>query len=311
METRITKMLAGILAIVCFSVFPVFSLPPYPVPTITADVSRVINGDTVEVRIIDAPRDSPVVVGQIVTIRYIGIATLETLHSNKPVEKLGKEASDFNRSLVEARTVYLELDVGYWDSYSRLLAYVYLDQQGFAMVNAMLVALGFAKASPYPQNVRYERQFRDLEATARTLQLGLWYSGNANTEPGYETTLSAETVVAGFVDAGPPVENVVHYTAETDPNNLLGRPGQYIGKSSWADSRIEQHSSGPIGGTVEVFASPEDLASRRKYIELVTKDIPIMRQYIYQAGNALVRLEFDFTPAQAAEYEKVLLSLTD
>ena len=49
----------------------------------------------------------------------------------------------------------------------------------------------------------------------------------------------------------------------------------------------------------------------RDYIESVTAGTPILKQYIHQSGNALVRLECDLTPDEAAEYETVLLPLAE
>lgn len=177
-----SRLLLAVSFLVCVVGLSVSAFPPNPAPTVEASVLRVIDGDTIEVRITEAPPGSPVAIGETVKVRYIGIDTPETVHPNKPVEKFGKEASEFNHSIVDEHSVYLELDIGPWDRYDRLLAYVYLDSQGFAMVNAMLVALGFANASPYPPNVRYESQFRELEATARTLELGLWYTPKVEEE---------------------------------------------------------------------------------------------------------------------------------
>jgi hypothetical protein len=42
------------------------------------------------------------------------------------------------------------------------------------MVNAILVAMGFANVATYPPNVRYVKVFQELEKTARDLKLGLW-----------------------------------------------------------------------------------------------------------------------------------------
>lgn len=122
---------------------------------------------------------------------------------------------------------------------------------------------------------------------------------------------SAEAIVEAFQAAGLPIGESVVYTATTDPNHRLGRPGQYTGKASWADTRIEQpeSSDGPTGGTVEVFASKDELAARRDYIKSVQESMPMLQQYILESGNALLRLEFALTPDQAAEYERVLESL--
>jgi micrococcal nuclease len=167
---RIALLLTVVTAFVAVNAS---ALPPEAAPTITATVLSVTDGDTIRVRIQSAGTSS-LVAGTEWAVRYIGIDTPETVHPTQPVEEMGAEASACNASLVSGRTVYLELDVGRTDLYGRLLAYVYLDAQGYAMVNAILVAMGFANASPYAPNYRYEDVFRVLEAAAREAELGLW-----------------------------------------------------------------------------------------------------------------------------------------
>jgi micrococcal nuclease len=94
-----------------------------------AKVIRVIDGDTIELE------------GG-VKVRYIGIDTPETVHPSKPVQFMGKEASAFNRQLVEGKDVRLEYDVQRTDKYGRTLAYVYV---GDTFVNAELVKQGYAQ----------------------------------------------------------------------------------------------------------------------------------------------------------------------
>ena len=124
-----------------------------------ATVKRVIDGDTIEL-------------GTGETVRYIGIDAPETVHPNKPVEYYGKEASEFNRKLVEGEKVKLEFDVERKDRYGRTLAYVYLSNGLF--VNAKMVGSGYARVSTYAPNVKYANNFLNMERVARTNRLGLW-----------------------------------------------------------------------------------------------------------------------------------------
>lgn len=168
-------ILAGI-AVTILSLFAV-ALPPFDPPAIEAQVAEVVDGDTISVVLRSVPEElsGELAVGTTVRVRYIGIDTPETVHPSQPVEKFGREASAFNESLVGGKTVYLELDAQLWDRYQQLLAYLYLDPQGYAMVNAILVAMGFATVSTYPPNVRYAHIFIVLEQTARALGLGFWH----------------------------------------------------------------------------------------------------------------------------------------
>jgi len=147
-----------------------WGLPPNPPPNIEAQVTSVIDGDTIDVLIMSVPTDleEELTVGHVIRVRYIGIQAPEADTQESKV------ATEINASLVQNRIVYLELDENYWDRYGRLLAYVYLDPDGHIMVNAIMLAVGFANTAPCPPNVRYERELRELERTAQSLGVGLW-----------------------------------------------------------------------------------------------------------------------------------------
>ena len=117
-------------------------------------MSRVVDGDTIEVRFPD---------GRSEKVRYIGMNTPE-IHGG--TECFGKKASAYNKGLVEDKTVWLEMDVEKRDKYFRSLSYVYLDPNGDAMVNAITVAQGCAQIAMYPPNVKYVDLFRELQRGA-------------------------------------------------------------------------------------------------------------------------------------------------
>lgn len=126
-------------------------------------VERVVDGDTI--RLSDGR-----------TLRYIGIDTPETVAPQKPVECFGKEASEFNSTLVAGKTVWLEKDISEVDRYGRLLRYVYLDESASlsAQVNALLVQQGFAYASSYPPDVKWQQQLQLFQQEADRTNQGLW-----------------------------------------------------------------------------------------------------------------------------------------
>ena len=141
----------------------------------TAKVVRVIDGDTIEISATDGPASGGEN-GQ--KIRYIGIDTPETVDPRKAVQCFGQEAAAKNRELVEGKTVSLEKDVSETDKYGRLLRYVYFDASTSSgqviFVNELLVKEGFAHASSYPPDVKYQDQFQKAEQEARVNNLGLW-----------------------------------------------------------------------------------------------------------------------------------------
>jgi micrococcal nuclease len=142
---------------------------PAPGTRLDAIVTRVVDGDTVKVR----------VRGRLETVRYIGMDTPETVKPHTPVQCYGKAASAFNARLVRARTVRLVFDAERRDRYGRLLAYVYREPDGL-FVNAELVRRGYAQPLTIPPNVAHSSEFRRLARTARSGGRGLWAACGAS-----------------------------------------------------------------------------------------------------------------------------------
>lgn len=139
-----------------------------------AEVTRVVDGDTIEVVITgrtDGPGAGLAEVGVSHKVRLTGIDTPESVKPGSPVECFGKEASDATSALLEGREVALVKDAEEVDGYDRLLRYVYLNDE---MVNARLVVNGYASAYTYPPNVRHSSLFVQLERAARDDDRGLW-----------------------------------------------------------------------------------------------------------------------------------------
>ena len=140
--------------------------PSGPVHHETADVVRVVDGDTLEVFLDGEPR----------IIRLIGVDTPETVHPRRPVECFGAEASAFMTRLAAGKQVRLETDqqTGNRDRYRRLLRYVYLPDG--RILNAEIIAQGYGFAYTRYPFTRME-DFRSLERDARAAGRGLWAEG--------------------------------------------------------------------------------------------------------------------------------------
>lgn len=115
--------------------------------------------------------------------------------------------------------------------------------------------------------------------------------------------ISAMVIVNTLADAGLPISDITEYTAETDPNSLLGRPGQYIQKVNFADTTLDQTIQDLNGGSVEVFTSETDAQNRKTYIDSIGASMPMMVEYSYINGTVLLRLSKDMIPDQAAAYQ--------
>jgi micrococcal nuclease len=158
------------------------TLPEEPLGYETATVERVVDGDTIEVRIdenVPGPAGGQGVVGETYDVRLIGIDTPESVKPNTPVECFAKEASAAAKALLEGESVRLVKDVEETDRYERLLRYVYIGEE---MANARLVANGYAYAYTYPPNIRHSELFVQLQREARTNDRGLWAPGTCDGE---------------------------------------------------------------------------------------------------------------------------------
>lgn len=130
-------------------------------------VVRVVDGDTIIVNF----------KGKDERLRLIGVDTPESVHPDKSKNSyLGVKASNFTKNKLTGKHVSLEFDVQARDHYGRLLAYVYLDN---VMFNKTLLRSGYAQVATYPPNVKYTKDFLDLEREARNKNVGLWSQGMA------------------------------------------------------------------------------------------------------------------------------------
>lgn len=122
-----------------------------------AVVARAIDGDTVELE--DGTR-----------VRYLLVDTPES--TNGKDDCYGAEAAEFNRQLVEGKSVRLEYDVECEDQYGRLLAYLEI---GDRELNTLLVERGYACVLHVPPNGDDRvAQFEDLEQIAKATGKGMW-----------------------------------------------------------------------------------------------------------------------------------------
>jgi micrococcal nuclease len=136
---------------------------------VRVQVTDVIDGDTIEVRLPDDGEED---------IRYIGIDTPETVKPDTPVQCGGPKAHAVNERLVGGRTVTLRFDEEDRDAYDRLLAYVYVPGRGTGgaplFVNAELVRRGLARTLTIEPNDSFAALFERLAARAGAAGRGLW-----------------------------------------------------------------------------------------------------------------------------------------
>ena len=137
--------------------------PVEPASSLTAPVTDVVDGDTIEVEIDGETED----------VRYIGVDTPESVKPGEPVQCYGLEASHLNERLVGGERVRLTFDAEQRDVYGRLLAYVRVTGGG-PFVNAELVRRGYARTLTIEPNDRFAARFDRLAQDAADAGRGLW-----------------------------------------------------------------------------------------------------------------------------------------
>ncbi|MEG2348571.1 MAG: thermonuclease family protein [Clostridia bacterium] len=134
-----------------------------------AYVKRAVDGDTLVV----------IINNKEYKVRFIGVNTPE---STTKIEKYGKEASNYTKTNLVGKVIYLQKDVSQTDKYGRLLRYIWLkipntiNEQVIRenMYNANLLLNGYANTMTYPPDVKYSNLFINFEKEAREKSLGLW-----------------------------------------------------------------------------------------------------------------------------------------
>lgn len=161
---------------------------PVPSPTVTpipsqkavkagniiANVTRVVDGDTIDVTFLDGSTD---------TVRLLGVDTPETFSANKAYEyrnvtdiacldRWGDLATAFAIEALQGQVVDLVLDpaAGERGFYGRLLAYVVVNDRDF---NAKLIERGYARVYSEGTSSR-EADYLRLEEVAQAQGIGLW-----------------------------------------------------------------------------------------------------------------------------------------
>lgn len=144
--------------------------------TFTAEVVRVVDGDTVKIKLPNGNEE---------TVRLLLIDTPETVHPTKDVQPFGPEASQFTKNLMPAGSkVEIETGISERDKYGRLLAYFYIDGK---MVNKMLLEKGLARvAYVYAPNTKYLDELEAVQKEAQKKAIGIWSIENYVTSRGFD-----------------------------------------------------------------------------------------------------------------------------
>lgn len=127
-------------------------------------VVHIADGDTIDITVNNKK----------IRVRLLGINSPESVAQNRPVECYGKEAGIYMKTLVEGKSVRVELDPQKpeFDEYGRLLAYIY---EGDNFVNMQMISSGNAYEYTYHnEKYKYQTEFKTAQKMAKESGLGLW-----------------------------------------------------------------------------------------------------------------------------------------
>ena len=122
-----------------------------------ASVTRIIDGDTIEIEMLS---------GEAATVRLIGINTPES------GECFSEESTVALETLLSDEVVTMTADVSDRDQHGRLLRYLWLDRGVF--VNEIMARSGYAQARDYPPDSLYAEAFAAAQESAQADEIGIW-----------------------------------------------------------------------------------------------------------------------------------------
>ena len=129
----------------------------------SARVERVVDGDTLIVRLESGERER---------VRVIGVDTPEDVAPGRPVQCWSRRAAAFTTRALEGRSVTLVAGHEREDRYGRTLAYV-SRPDGFDL-EVELLRGGYARTLTIAPNDDRAARYEALERTARRAGVGLW-----------------------------------------------------------------------------------------------------------------------------------------
>lgn len=206
----IIRFTVAILAALSF-----LGAPVVQAQSVTGTVTRVVDGDTVDVRV-DA---------KVERIRIIGLDTPETVDPRKAVQCFGREASAHAKELLPLGTVVtLESDPTQdtRDRYGRMLAFVLFETEPGITANftEVMIAGGYGHHYVYRRPSIYADAFGAAQDYAQSWGLGLWgadtCAGQAYPKRDLEDDGDVPTSVALV-----PVTDDAQSGAETNPAGTI------------------------------------------------------------------------------------------
>lgn len=148
-----------------------------------ASVERVVDGDTVKVKLKDS--------GEIVSLRLLLVDTPESVKPGVDPQPYSIDASNFaKQSLQAGDKVYLEYDDGdKTDKYNRHLCYLWFyskEDKSWKMFNESLIEKGFARVGYIYSQKRHLETLYAAQDKAKAKKLNIWSVDGYVTDKGFD-----------------------------------------------------------------------------------------------------------------------------
>ncbi|WP_432559923.1 thermonuclease family protein [Granulicoccus sp. GXG6511] len=236
-------------------------------PTVVVD--RVVDGDTINVRIGDKTD----------TVRLLNIDAPETKHPGKEVECLGPEASAFLTNRLPAGTVIkLEYDEERRDKHGRLLAGVF---ESDSLINAEIAAAGLGAPVVFEPNRRFYPEVRAASEDAQRNQVGAY-------APNEECALPVQVAALVAATAAQPAAAQPSTPAEVDAE--IAELQEHLDVASVLLTRLNAVDT-PEDPSVLAFYSPTHLDRLRSDVRDVDTRVRTQRTALKKHRKDLVEAE--------------------
>ena len=160
------------LALACGSAAPP---PGSSTPSSTVQLPQTLEEATV-LRVIDGATIEAEIEGRVARVSYMGVRLPDEALVDEEGQSVRVKALEFNRFLVEGRTIELERDSTEADVSGTEVRYVYV---GGEMVNKALITNGYATVADFPRVFRHQTEFLRAEENAKNDQRGIWHPGSS------------------------------------------------------------------------------------------------------------------------------------
>ena len=219
-----------------------------------ANVERVVDGDTVKVKLKNS--------GETVTLRLLLIDTPESVKPGVEPQPYSIDASNFAKeSLQVGDSVYLEYDNGdKTDKYNRHLCYLWFyskEDNSWKMFNEKLIEKGFARVGYIYSQKRYLDTLYAAQDKAKAEKINIWSVPGYVTDKGFD--VDAYNNGGGSVSNSNTSSNTSNNVNETGYNDIVYANGE-------SSSSNKYHSSKNANGMKGAVKMTESKAKSQRYV---------------------------------------------